>query len=138
MSESVSVIYTFDPNTAEVTLLLEKHGLNPIEIIPAFPALSLGEWAVTFNLQAGTGVSNPVFDETNGIVLGTLPSGLTPSNPQRLNDTQWQVTLTNAVSALAEVDYDINGTATEGSFFKARVVRDPAIILTPDPPPPSN
>jgi|SRR6185295_625191 len=128
---SVSVTYTYgSPNEAVVTVLLEKNGTDPIQVIPALPALALGDWTVTWNLQAGTGVTNPAFNEEGGIDFTEAPPLLSVSSSQRQSNTQWVVSLTNACESANLVTYGISGTTDQGSFND-----DPTVAVTPDPPP---
>lgn len=132
MSESVSVTYTFgSPNEAVVTVLLEKNGTDPIQVIPALPALARGDWTVTWNLQAGTGVSNPAFDDPGGIDLTQTPPLLTVfSSGLGESNTQWVASVRNTCESANLVTYGISGTTDQGSFDD-----DPTLAVTPDPPP---
>jgi hypothetical protein len=135
MSSSVSVTYTFNPNTAAVTILVERNGAGQTQFVPAFPALSSGDWIVTWNLQAGTGVSNPKFAQNDGIKILQMPPLLSVSDSHRVSDTQWQASFTNQVQSANLATYDIAGTADEGPFGEVVFIHDPAIAVTPDPPP---
>jgi hypothetical protein len=136
-SSSVSVTYEYNPNTAEVIILVEKNG-SGIQVIPALPALSPGDWTVKWKLEAreDSGVHNPKFDRDNGIVFKSVPASLTNLlNPHPVSDTEWQLSFTNNVESANLASYDINGTVDEGSLGEAKLFHDPSIAVLPDPPP---
>ena len=132
MSEVVvSVIYGYDttPITAEVTVLVENNG-SGLRVFPALPALSLGDWKVTWKLRPGPGVTNLKFDENIGIAFGEVPPLLSLNDSHFVSDTQWEASFTNRVESANLASYTIHGTSDEGPFN-----HDPAIAVVPDPPP---
>jgi hypothetical protein len=137
MSTGVSVSYTYTPNTALVGILVESNG-SGLEFSPAVPALSPGQWTVTFQLLAGEGITELKFDEENGVVIDVAPPLLRVISSQFVDDTHWQTVFTNTVDSSNQAEYTLNGTAN-GEVFVAsgggptRFSHDPTIAVTTDP-----
>jgi hypothetical protein len=137
MSTGVSVSYTYTPNTALVGILVESNG-SGLQFSPAVPALSPGQWTVTFQLVAGEGITDLSFNQENGIVIDAAPPLLQVGDSQFVDPTHWQTIFTSSVASANQAEYSINGTANGEAFVASlaeptRFTHDPTIAVTTDP-----
>src|SRR6185295_891745 len=148
---SVHVQYTFGtPNLVTVEILVEPNfsvDLEPkFKLTPALPALPKGTYHMTWVLVPGEGVTNPEFDEENGIEIdeSTKPPLVGITDSHRGSDPRfWEAEIDNQVQGANAFHYDAHGTAdlaTNGSsarlaFLQQGFNLDPTVAVTPDPPP---
>jgi len=143
MSPQVSVTYSYGPNRADVIVQVDWEDVTfPPVITPALPQLSPGDWTVVWTLKAGSGVTNPKFDPTDGIVIDSdqKPPNLAIHTSELKNGTdgkEWEITLTNSVASANQAFYIIHGSieGAQGIFRleNADFSHDPTIAVTTDP-----
>jgi hypothetical protein len=142
MSEGVSVTYHYNPNTAEVMIrveLVENNGSEQIQVTPALPQFSPGEWEVTFHLVPGQGITELKFDETDGIFINSNSPRVRIRDSHFVDDKHWIMKLKNELDKNFDsanvVNYTINGTADEVHIAGDLTTfsHDPTIAVTTDP-----
>jgi hypothetical protein len=140
----VNVIYDFENKTIAVDVLVEEDINGRLKVTAALPVLQPGSWEVTWILQAGTNVSDPTFDQADGIEITESPSNLTPGPlvPGPTGSTQ-TISFMNTCDSANLARYDIRGSALvtgeRKSFRKdletvVKFIHDPTISVVTDPP----
>jgi hypothetical protein len=145
----VTVHYAFGAqNQATVEILVELEESGEAKLVAALPCLPRGAYRVTWVLVPGPGVSNPIFDDVNGIefVDATKPPHVEISNSHRKagEPSVWEADIENQVVganamhyfAHGKVDNTANGNGGSIVFFtREHFDHDPTVAVTPDPPP---
>lgn len=147
----VTVEYVFGAQKlANVEILVEQDPGGQAKLIAALPCLPLGTYRVNWVLVPGPGVTDPRFDETDGIQFVTVPPQVSITNSHRKPDNPgvWEADISNQVVGANTAHYFANGTingSVNGSanrsvngalaFTREHFDHDPTVAVTPDPPP---
>ena len=143
---TVEYVFTAAQKLANVEILVEKDAAGEAKHIAALPCLPLGTYRMNWVLVPGPGVTDPQFNETDGIQFATVPPQVSISNSHRKADNPgvWEADISNQVNGANAAHYFAHGTiggSTNGSangalaFAREHFDHDPTVAVTPDPPP---
>jgi len=109
-----TVVYHFDLKTIDVEIWVEKGADEKLKIFAATPVILLGDWKVTWTLQAGPGITVRF---TDGIeIIGDTPPLLVivDPSPAKVLGSSWTISFTNGCDSAQNVKYNIIGEVTVG------------------------
>ena len=140
----VTVNYAFGTaNLVTIEILVEEGTSGEPKLTAALPCLPRGTYRLNWVLVPGLGISNPQFNEVNGIeiVASSQPPNVTVSNSHRGTDPRfWEADVDNQVQGANAFQYFAHGTVGNNGnglllFARDQFDHDPAVAVTPDPPP---